>query len=69
MSGTTPNLTPRYVSIPDAADYLGVRCQTVRRYIETGRLTAYRLGPRSLRVTLAELDSLFIPLEQTASRA
>jgi excisionase family DNA binding protein len=38
------------VSIATVADQLGVSTRTVRRYVASGRLTAYRVGPRLLRV-------------------
>ena len=45
------------VSIPRAAEHLGISEKSVRRYISQGRLTGYRLGKRLIRVDLAEVDS------------
>jgi excisionase family DNA binding protein len=41
-----------------AAEHTGVSIQTIRRYIAAGRLTGYRVGPRMIRVDLAEVDAL-----------
>jgi excisionase family DNA binding protein len=38
------------ISIQDVAEQFGVSPRTVRRYIASGRLTAYRVGPRLIRV-------------------
>lgn len=42
------------VSIQSAAEHYGVSERTVRRWIAEGRLTAYRVGPRLIRVDLSE---------------
>ncbi|MGI8716934.1 MAG: excisionase family DNA-binding protein [Lapillicoccus sp.] len=55
------------VSLPDAADYAGVVPRTIRRRIADGSLTGYRMGPRLIRVDLAELDNLLRPIP-TAGR-
>lgn len=47
----------RFASLDEAAEYLGVNPRTVRRLIADGRITGYRLGPKLLRVDLAELES------------
>ena len=49
-------------SIAAAANALGVSTRTVRRYISDGRLTGYRMGPRLIRVDLAEVDALLSPI-------
>jgi excisionase family DNA binding protein len=46
---------PKWASIKQTADYIGVYESTVRRYIAAGRLTARRVGPRLIRV---ERDSI-----------
>jgi excisionase family DNA binding protein len=50
------------VDLARAADYLGVSVQSVRRRIAEGRLPAYRVGPRSIRVYLDDLDALKQPI-------
>lgn len=51
-------VTPRYIPLGEAADYLGFSERSLRRYIAEGRLPAYRLGPRQLRFKRADLDAL-----------
>ena len=59
MSTTTDVAAPRdWVSLSVAADRLSVSEKTLRRMIAQGRLTAYRFGPRLVRVDANELDAL-----------
>ena len=53
---TTP--TRRLVSLPEAADILGLSVKTVRRYIASGDLDAVRLGRRTIRIKTDSLDRL-----------
>jgi excisionase family DNA binding protein len=48
------------VSIAAAADHYGVSRQTVRRWIASGKITAYRVGPRLIRVDLEEIEARII---------
>ncbi|WP_255800945.1 helix-turn-helix domain-containing protein [Mycobacteroides abscessus] len=48
----------RLVSVAAAADHLDVCSRTVRRYVAAGRLTAYRIGPRLIKIDMAELEQL-----------
>jgi len=50
------------MSIADAAERLDCTPRTIRRYISTGTLRGYRVGPRLIRVDLAELDALLCPI-------
>jgi excisionase family DNA binding protein len=52
----------RYVSLAEAAVYLGVNIRTIRRQIADGRLTGYRLGDRLIRIDLDELDAAMRPI-------
>ena len=52
----------RYVSLAEAAVYLGVNIRTIRRQIADGRLTGYRLGDRLIRIDLDELDAAMHPI-------
>lgn len=54
---TTPDL-----SIADAAAQMGVDYKTIRRWVSSGRLAAYRYGPRLVRIRQADLDALGKPL-------
>ncbi len=57
-----PPVKPQYLSVNDAADYTGVSTSTIRRYIENGRLRAYRMGQRLVKVQQADLDALMRPI-------
>ena len=48
----------RLITVDAAAEYLGIGPRTVRRYIAIGRLTAYRIGDKLIRVDQAECDNL-----------
>lgn len=50
------------VAIPDAAAYFGVTPLTIRNWVAAGTLKAYRIGPRVIRIDLAEADSLLQPI-------
>ncbi len=60
----TPTAAParHLVSVADAAEYVGCATKTIRRRVSEGTLTAYRFGPRMLRVDLAELDAVLRPV-------
>lgn len=47
----------RYVSVGDAAEYLGVSDRTIRQMISDGRLTAYRNGRKLVRLDLNQIDA------------
>lgn len=52
----------KLVSIATAAKQNDVHPRTIRRYIASGRLAAYRVGPRLLKVDLDDLDALRTPV-------
>jgi excisionase family DNA binding protein len=47
------------VSIREAADHLSVSKDTIRRRIASGELTAFRAGPKLIRVDLDAAEQLF----------
>lgn len=49
-------------TVADAAVRRGVSEKSIRRWIAAGLLTGYRLGPRMVRIDLAELDHLLQPM-------
>jgi excisionase family DNA binding protein len=53
---------PRLGSIQQAADHADVSTKSIRRWIAEGRITAYRVGPRLIRVDLDELEASFRPI-------
>ena len=48
----------RYISINDAAEYLGVTERTIRQMISDGRLIGYRNGAKFIRLDLNEIDDV-----------
>jgi excisionase family DNA binding protein len=50
----------RYISTEEAADFLGVSKRTVRRWIDQGQLTGYRVGPRYIRVDANEVETAMV---------
>jgi excisionase family DNA binding protein len=54
---------PNLVTVKAAAKYLGVTERTVRRMIDDGRLTGYRLeGSKFIRVDLNEVRDKLRPI-------
>jgi excisionase family DNA binding protein len=51
----------RFVTIADAAAYLGVTTRTIRAMVADGRLRAYRSGKRLIRLDLNEIDAAMVP--------
>lgn len=51
----------RYITILEAAEYLGVTDRTVRKMVSDGRLTAYRSGRRVVRLRIDEIDAAMQP--------
>jgi excisionase family DNA binding protein len=56
-----------FVSIADAAAYLGVTVRTVRNMLYDNRLRAYKLGPRIVRIRLSDIDAALTPYTEAAS--
>jgi excisionase family DNA binding protein len=53
---------PELIGLPEAADRCDVSYRTVRRWVADGRLSAVRIGPRLLKVSIADLDALHQPV-------
>jgi excisionase family DNA binding protein len=49
---------PRWATKEEAAQHVGVHPRTIVRWVEEGRLRAYRAGPRLLRFNLNDLDDM-----------
>lgn len=49
-------------ALADAAVRAGVSVKTLRRRIADGTVGAYRVGPRLIRVNVADVDALFRPI-------
>lgn len=52
----------RLTSLANAATYADLSQRTLRRYVAAGRLRAYRVGPRLLKVDLDDLDTILTPV-------
>lgn len=50
----------------EAAKLLRVSVVTLHRWLKQGRLRAYRLGPRAVRIRRSDLDELLLPLSPRA---
>jgi len=51
------------LTIGEAAEVVGVHPSTIRRRIEKGKLIAFRVGPRLIRVRRSDLERLFKSIE------
>lgn len=60
MSATSTTTTERrYETLQSAAERTGLSVKSIRRRIAEGRLTAYRMGQRVIRLDPAEVDAMF----------
>ena len=50
-----------FLSAAEAADYLGCDRITIHNMLRDGRLKAYTLGPRMLRIRLSDIESALQP--------
>ncbi len=48
----------KYLALAEAAEWYGVSERTLRRRIAEGRLPAYRVGPRAIRVKAEDVEAL-----------
>jgi excisionase family DNA binding protein len=53
---------PDLIGLVEAADYCDVSHRSIRRWIKTGHLRAYRVGPRLLKVSITELEAMRRPV-------
>lgn len=51
-----------FITIAQAADILGCHPQTVRRLISVGKLPAFRLGPRAVRLQRDDVLAILQPI-------
>jgi excisionase family DNA binding protein len=68
-SRTSPRAPRRPVTVQAAATFLKVSPRTVERYIATGKLHAWKLGDRLVRLDQDEVDALFRPIPTAAVAA
>ena len=57
MAATRREPLPTYLTLAEAARLTRQSVKTIRRRVSDGTLPAYRLGPRSIRVRLDELEA------------
>lgn len=57
------------LTIPEAADMLRVSAVTVSRWLKQGRLPAYRVGPRAVRIRRVDIDQVLAPAIATEDAA
>lgn len=63
---STQQLTTPWLSLKDAAAYLGVTKATVRKYIAAGHLHAAKLGHRTVRVSAISIERMMDAASQEA---
>lgn len=61
-------LKDEYLTIPEAAEQLGVAESTIRRWIREERLLAYRLGDRRVLLKRDDLEGLIEPVRPAPVR-
>ncbi len=55
------------ITVGEAAERYGISAPTLRRYINAGRLTAWRMGPKNYRLDPTELEhEIFTPMHSKA---
>lgn len=64
----TSNVGVEFITIDQAAALLDVDRSTVRRWIGKGKLPAYRLGERHVRLKRSDLDRIVTPIARTPMR-
>ncbi len=59
-------LDREYYTVPEAADILGVSTSTIWRWIKAGRLPAYRIGARNIRIKKVDLNTVIRPADEAS---
>ena len=50
----------KHITMQEAAETYGVSTKTIRRYISTGLLSAYRVGPRLIRLDAEQVHAQLV---------
>ena len=56
-----------FETLASAAERTGLSIRTLRRRVASGQLTAYRNGPRVIRVDPDDVDRLMVPIPTARS--
>jgi excisionase family DNA binding protein len=56
---------PDFVSVEKAAEALSVSTKTIRSHIKSGKLPAYEVGPKLIRINVLDLRAFCKPLAIT----
>ncbi|MFD4957544.1 excisionase family DNA-binding protein [Microbacterium sp. NPDC058389] len=61
---------PEWGTMAEAAERATVELSTIRRWIASGRITAYRVGARNVRLDLRQVspDRIGVPIGGAAAR-
>ncbi len=59
------HITTEWLSIGEAVRQLKVGRTTLHRWLKQGRLPAYRVGPKAVRIRRADLERLIRPVNDT----
>lgn len=59
----TTDQIPQWLSMPEAGARIGVKARTIRAWIADGRLPAYRVGGRAVRIKASDVDALVTPID------
>ena len=64
----TTALTQDYLTVAEAAALLKVSQPTIWRWIDQGRLPAYRIGEKRVRINKTDLTRLITPVRKTGQK-
>jgi excisionase family DNA binding protein len=66
MGGAANRSEPELLTKREVAELLRVSEVTVARWLKQGRLRAYRVGPRAIRVRREDVERLLTPIAETS---
>lgn len=63
---SSPAITPTYLTIDEVSEACRVTPRTVYKWIRSGRLPAYRVGPQAVRIAVDDLAAMMQPIGRSA---